>query len=42
MSTSGGHHEYIRGCSIHQRDFVIYVEDIMITSKDVQYIRGIS
>ena len=32
MSTSGGHYEYIGGCSVHQRD-------TMSTSGDVQYIR---
>ena len=34
MSTSGGYHEYIGGCSVHGRD-------TMSTSRDVQYIRGI-
>ena len=35
MSTSGGYHEYIGGCSVHWGD-------IMSTSGDVQYIGGIS
>ena len=35
FSTLGGYHEYIGGCSVHQRD-------TMSTSGDVQYIRGIS
>ena len=35
MSTSGGYHKYIGGCSVHRRD-------IMSRSGDVQYIRGIS
>ena len=34
MSTSGGYHEYTRGCSVHWGD-------IMSTSGDIQYIRGI-
>ena len=34
MSTSGGYHEYILGCSVHQRD-------TMSISVDVQYIGGI-
>ena len=25
MSTSGGYHEYIGGCSIHRRDIMIHV-----------------
>ena len=25
MSTSGGYHEYIGGCSVHQGDIMIYV-----------------
>ena len=33
MSTSGGYHEYIGGCSVHRRD-------TMSTSGDVQYIGG--
>ena len=33
MSTSGGYHEYIGGCSVHRGD-------IMSTSGDVQYIGG--
>ena len=48
MSTSGvfstleGYHEYIGGCSVHRRDTMSILEDIMSTSGDVQYIRGIS
>ena len=34
MSTSGGYHEYIGGCSVHRRD-------TMSTSGGVQYIGGI-
>ena len=34
MSTLGGYHEYIGGCSVHRRD-------TMSTSGDVQYIGGI-
>ena len=26
MSTPGGYHEYIRGCSVHQRDIMMHVE----------------
>ena len=33
MSTSGGYHEYIGGCSVHRGD-------IMSTLGDVQYIGG--
>ena len=40
MSTSGGYHEYIGGCSVHWGDIMMYVEDIMSTSGDVQYIGG--
>ena len=25
MNTSGGYHEYIRGCSVHQRGIMIHV-----------------
>ena len=42
MSTSGGYHEYVGGCSVHQRDTMSTSGDIMSTSGDVQYIRGIS
>ena len=42
MSTSGGYHEYIGGCSVHQRDTMSTSGDIMSTSGNVQYIRGIS
>ena len=34
MSTSGGYHEYIEGCSVHPRD-------TMSSLGDVQYIGGI-
>ena len=33
MSTLGGYHEYIGGCSVHRGD-------IMSTSGDLQYIGG--
>ena len=33
MSTSGGYHEYVKGCSVHWGD-------IMSTSGDVQYMWG--
>ena len=42
MSTSGGYHEYIRGCSVHRGDIMIHVGDTMSTSGDVRYIGGIS
>ena len=48
MSTSGvfstleGYHEYIGGCSVHRRDTMGTSGDIMSTSRDVQYIGGIS
>ena len=42
MSTSGGYHEYIRGCSVHRGDSMSTSGDIMSTSGDVQYIGGIS
>ena len=38
MSTSGGYHEYIGGCSVHRRDIMMHVGDIMSTSGDVQYV----
>ena len=40
MSTLGGYREYIEGCSVHQRDVMMHVGDIMSTSGDVQYIGG--
>ena len=42
MSTSGGYHEYIAGCSVHRGDIMIHVGDTMSTLEDVQYIGGIS
>ena len=41
MSTSGGYHEYIGGCSVHRRDTMSTSGDTMSTSEDVQYIGGI-
>ena len=41
MSTSEGYLEYIRGCSVHHRDIMVYVGDIMSISRGVQYIGGI-
>ena len=41
MSTSGGYHEYIGGCSVHWRMFSTS-GDIMSTLEDVQYIGGCS
>ena len=35
MSTLGGYHEYIRGCSIHWRDTMSTSGDIMSTLEDV-------
>ena len=35
MSTSGGHHEYIGGCSVHQGDTMSTSGDIMSTSGDI-------
>ena len=37
-----GYHEYIRGCSVHWRDTMSTLLDIMTTLGNVQYIRGIS
>ena len=31
MSTLGGYHEYIEGCSVHQRDTMSTSGDIMST-----------
>ena len=31
MSTSGGYHEYIEGCSVHRGDIMIRVGDTMST-----------
>ena len=42
MMNVGGYHEYIGGCSVHQRDTMSTSGDIMSTSGDVQYIRGCS
>ena len=43
FSTSGGYHEYIRGCSVHQGDIMIIVGDTMSTSEGYhEYIGGIS
>ena len=36
MSTSGVYHEYIGGCSVHQRDTIMHVRDIMNASGNVQ------
>ena len=38
MSTSGGYHEYIRGCSVHRGDTMSTSGDIMTTLGDIQYI----
>ena len=35
MSTTGGYLEYIGGCSIHRRNLMIHVGDIMSTSGGV-------
>ena len=32
MSTSGGYYEYIGRCSVHRRDIMMHVGDIMSTS----------
>ena len=32
MSTSGGYHDYIGGCSVHQGDIMIHVRNIISTS----------
>ena len=42
MSTSGGYHEYIGGCSVHRGDTMSTSGDIMSTAEDVQYIGGCS
>ena len=42
MMNVGGYHEYIGGCSVHRTDTRVHRGDIMSTSGDVQYIRGIS
>ena len=47
MSTSGGYHEYIEGCSVYRGmfstsgDIMMNVGDIISTSGNVQYIGGI-
>ena len=42
MSTSGGYHEYIGGCSVHRRD-VQYIGGMFSTSEGYyEYIGGIS
>ena len=42
MNTLGAYLEYIGGCSVHRKDIVIHVGDIMSTSGGVQDIVGIS
>ena len=43
MSTSGGYHEYTRGCSVHQRDTMMHVGEIMIHVEGYhEYIWGCS
>ena len=41
MSTSGGYHEYIGGCSVHRRGIMIHVGGYHEYMGDVQYIGGI-
>ena len=41
MSTLGGYHEYIGGCSVHRGDIMMNVGGYYESSGDVQYIRGI-
>ena len=38
FSTLGGYREYIKGCTVHHRDTMIYVGDIMNTLVDILYI----
>ena len=40
LGTSGGYLEYIRGCSVCQRDIMIHVGDIMSTSGFSIQIKG--
>ena len=40
MSTSGGYHEYIVGCSVHRGDIMIHVGDTMSTSGDTMSTSG--
>ena len=49
MSTSGGYHEHIGGCSVHRGDIMIhvggyheYIGDVQYTGGYHEYIRGIS
>ena len=43
FSTSGGYHEYIEGCSVHQGDTMSTLGDTMSTSGGYHvYIRGCS
>ena len=42
MSTLGGYQEYIWQCSVHREGIMIYVGDIMSTSRNADYIEGIS
>ena len=41
MSTSGGYHEYIGGCSVHRGDIMRNVGEYHEYIGDVQYIGGI-
>ena len=42
MMNMWGYHEYIGGCSVHWRDTMSILLDIMTTLGNVQYIGGIS
>ena len=41
MSTLGGYHEYIGGCSVHRGDIMMNVGGYHEYMGDVQYIGGI-
>ena len=42
MSTSGGYHEYIGGCSVHQRDTMVHRGMFSTSEGYPEYIGGIS
>ena len=42
MSTLGGYHEYIGGCSVHQRDTMSTLGDVQYIGGYHEYIGGIS
>ena len=42
MMNVGGYHEYIGGCSVHQRDIMSTLGDVQYIGRYHEYIEGIS